>query len=541
MPDNPKIWALGGESLSAPEDTMPAYWGAVAAGADGLVIGVQMTADKRVVCCSQQTLQATCGDKRKVSAVKFAELTQLDAAARFDSLQLNKANQPLAKKGKGKPWKSRKGNRVPVYHPSLEEVCLKFGRRVGLMFHLLPASSSSAARTALVKHVTTVLRQFGLDRSSLLAGDAATLRVAKRLSQGELVLVAGERQGVEAAASEAVDVGASNLWIHAEEFGEDIADTSEGVNIFVGSKKMPFALTPSEHLRLMRTGCVGGFVCRAVHETMDYLQPRCLVFEEKFASLDEKTWHLGYSKPNQDTEIKVKKGLHIDISEAGEYSGAAALLNFSLHGAFDVQVDFTVANPNQGTTFELAAIQVDPGYHHPNNKDLTRKNVNLTFDVHGAPPYASSERDENDGFRLGWNNGPAVTDFAADPISLLRQLYGTALQRIAPDMLDGDPPGYVGKVAQSSNIYNKYSRDVGDAKEANASGQLRLVRCGSAFSAYYTDHNNSGWVLCGTAQVPTLCEDVFIRLGAKHWPKGGRTPPWNKVTFKNFRVYQRQL
>jgi hypothetical protein len=45
-------------------------------------------------------------------------------------------------------------------------------------------------------------------------------------------------------------------------------------------------------------------------------------------------------------------------------------------------------------------------------------------------------------------------------------------------------------------------------------------------------------VLSGTALVPTLCQDVFLRLGGKHWPKQGKTPPPNRIKFTDFRLFQ---
>ena len=48
MNGHAQIWALGGESCSAPEDTMVAYWGGIGAGADGLALALQPTADGHV-------------------------------------------------------------------------------------------------------------------------------------------------------------------------------------------------------------------------------------------------------------------------------------------------------------------------------------------------------------------------------------------------------------------------------------------------------------------------------------------------------------
>jgi len=155
----------------------------------------------------------------------------------------------------------------------------------------------------------------------------------------------------------------------------------------------------------------------------------------------------------------------------------------------------------------MAAICIDPGYHHMNNADLDTRSVNLTFDVHGAPPYASSERDEDDGFRCGWNNGFNLT-------------------KVDPDW-----------VAASVNMYNKYGRDVGNGAADNPDGSLRLIRNGPVFSTYYRDKYNSAWVCSGTMLVQNMAADAYIRLAAKHWEKGG-TPPANSVRFYRFKLYQ---
>jgi hypothetical protein len=272
---------------------------------------------------------------------------------------------------------------------------------------------------------------------------------------------------------------------------------------------MPFALTPECHHALRDRPWFYGLIARAVDRTAEMARPAHLIVRDDFtgAAPDLDRWTMGYSKINQDTTIRQDDGLIIEIKAGGQYSGAAAVTNYPIRGDFDAQVRFEVASPHQGTTFELACVQIDPGFHHIDNSKLNSRAVHLTFDVHGAPPYASAERDEDDGFRIGWNNGPAVTEF-------------------------------ITHAAQSSNIYNKYSRDVGDGSTANPKGQLRLVRRGPMFNAYYTDRHNRDWVLSGTALVPTLCQEVFLRLAAKHWPKQGKTPPPNRVTFGDFRLYQ---
>ncbi|MEM6987143.1 MAG: hypothetical protein AAF499_11455, partial [Pseudomonadota bacterium] len=189
--------------------------------------------------------------------------------------------------------------------------------------------------------------------------------------------------------------------------------------------------------------------------------------------------------------------------------GGGAATVVPLHGDFDATVDFEVAHPAQGTTLELAAIGIDAGYHNIDNSNLGSRTVNLTFDVHGAPPYASSERDQNDGFRCGWNNAYNLT-------------------QIAPDW-----------EARSVNMYNKYTRDVGDGSPANPTGSLRLVRHGPLFAGYYRDAHNREWVGSGAMLVASMPDDCYLRLALKHWKKASApVPPANHIVFSNFKVRQ---
>jgi len=489
------IYALGGESLAAPSDTMPAYWGALGAGADGLLVGVQRTSDGVLVCCSQDSLEPTTGDGRSVGEVTAGELARLDAGARFRSTELDSDNRPSGR-GDDTPWDGSR--QIPLYHPRLDELLLTFGRRAHLLLEPLAPGGDPAE---LVEPLVAALRRFGLDTGGALivggrgvmerAGDAGR---AYRAAAGE---AAADAQRV------ADELGCEAAIVGAAGWGGDLSD---GPALLVAGGPDDYALSPALFAEVAEQA--SGLVARSVDSCRALIREPVPAVTDDFAgtSLDRSKWVAGYSKANQDTVIRQQDGLHIEIKEGGEYSGAAALTVYAIPGPFDARIDFEVENPHQGTTFELAAIQVDPGYHHMDNSDLDKKSVNLTFDVHGAPPYASSERDENDGFRIGWNNGPAVTEFSR-----------------------GFP--------QSSNIYNKYSRDVGDGAADNPAGSLRLVRHGAVFNAYYRDRHNRAWVLSGSASVPTLADEVFLRLGAKHWPKGGRTPPRNAFHFTDFRLF----
>src|SRR6185312_14226049 len=223
---------------------------------------------------------------------------------------------------------------------------------------------------------------------------------------------------------------------------------------------------------------VAGYAVPAVIELHELMHSRGMIASDDFAGtqVNKDLWVLGHSRPNNEASIEVNDGLHIKI-EGKEYSGAAAFTAFSIHA----------------------------GYQQPN----------LTFDVHGAPPYASSERDEDDGFRIGWNNGPGLIFFVVE-----------------------DPTKPQKAVPQSSNLYNNYGRDVGYAKKDSPTGQLRLTRNGYIYNSYYRDKFNQAWVLSGSVAVPALADAVFLRLGAKHWPKKGKTAPNNQFKFSGFELFQ---
>lgn len=440
------------------------------------------------------------------------------------------ANNQLVASGRDFPWTGQgKHPSQWLYHPALSEVPVLFSRRTKLLLFLRPNGSSEKARKEIVEAVARLLVQFGLDRSTVLAGDAEILRLVWRiLPEAPVALCVGANDKGSSVVSAARELKAGRLVLRAEQFLSATGKPKTGfvkslagkVKLFVTSDKMPQALTPPQLQEIANARWLDGIICRAVHETLDGLRRRCEVLADDFSrsTVDKSVWEIGYSKDNKDTRIFQDDGLVITIKAGGEYSGGAALTAFPIHGDFDARVGYHVANPHQGTTFELAAIQVDPGY----------RETNLTFDVHGAPPYASSERDEEDGFRIGWNNGPALTKFS--PIKLSMKKSGSDYE-----------VSHVSDEAQSSNLYNEYSRDVGYAKKDSPEGELRLVRTGSVFNAYYKDRYNSAWVLSGSALVPTLAVDVFLRLGAKHWPKRGKTPPANIVTFRNFKLLQRRL
>jgi hypothetical protein len=490
------LWADGGESACAPGCTMPALWGAMGAGCDGLALTVRMSRDGRLICVPDETVSVNGNGCVPVADLTSREIREHDAGAAFRSSAHN--GHHASQSGEDTPWKGHDGQRDALYHPDLEEVLLHLGRRTRFLLTLQPGNGNGGslpARKELAEAVLVLLTRHAVLGRVTLAGDADMLDA---IGSGHLQRCLDPRDmPLGEAIARAVRDNTPLVLADARDAAAFDHAAGQGVRAIVHTRGSRLAIEPALYTQLRDRPAIAGYLVQAVAETHAIMHPRGLVLQEPFTGpLDTQRWVLGHSRPNHDSTIEVKDGLRIAV-EGEEYSGTAALSTFSIYGDFDARMSFEVSNPRQGTTFELAALHVDAGY----------RKTNLTFDVHGAPPYASSERDEDNGFRIGWNNGPALTRW-----------------------IDREP--------QSSNLYNCYGRDVGNAARESPTGRLRLTRRGDVYNAYYLDKFNEGWVLSGSVPVPALAGAVFLRLGAKHWPKNGNEPPSNRFTFTDFELYQ---
>lgn len=515
------IHALGGESLSAPEDTLVAYWAALGAGAHGLALTVRLTSDGTVVCAKNDLLTATCGVRRRISKTSAKQLRSLDAGKTFKSIVIDRNGRPTGAEGDDHPW--AKGNRRPgLYHPTLEEVLTLFSRRTALTL-MFPTDCGSAVRNRLIDKTLALLCTFGmLEKCTLVCDPETAAQVRKKAGRARVYLLGKGLASPRAGIDLVEDHGAAGLVLDpgmiSRQIGSSVRLNDEFVSAWIAADPIGILFTAPQMPHGSARSCLGavaelprvtGVLAGGTEYTRELMTPAALVLQDRFAGsrINRDIWSAGYSHANRETTIRQKSGLVIDIQEGKSYSGAAAVTVIPIHGPFDAQVAFTVSNSHQGTTFEMAAIGIDPGYFRTDNRGLNSRSVNLTFDVHGAAPYASSERDEDDGFRAGWNNGFNLT-------------------RVDDDWK-----------ASSVNMYNKYTRDVGYGDADSKKGHLRLVRNGSVFNTYYKDRSNPAWVCSGSVLVPNLAEDIFIRLAAKHWNKVDPAPA-NKVVFKDFRVHQ---
>lgn len=234
------------------------------------------------------------------------------------------------------------------------------------------------------------------------------------------------------------------------------------------------------------------------------------IWEDDFCGPDlDPRWVGGYFNRSNEVDMSVRDGLRFSFVEGIEYASAGVVTRETLVGDFEVEVHFSVSNPAQGCTFELAAIQVTP----PATRTLrpgALDDAYRVFDVHGAPPYVSSEFDENDGWRIGWNLGDrqggrnARGDWVAD------------------------------------NTDNRYGRSTGGPFVGSAQGWLRLSRSGGdLWLASGRVLETDPWNPAGKKLTERLSGPVYLRLVAKHWVKrriGARVAPANEVVLTHFRL-----
>ncbi|MDI1478326.1 glycerophosphodiester phosphodiesterase [Polyangium sp. y55x31] len=79
----PRLFAHRGASATAPENTLPAFAAALAAGADRLELDVHLTADEEVIVLHDDDVARTTDGEGPAAKKRFSEVRDLDAGYRF--------------------------------------------------------------------------------------------------------------------------------------------------------------------------------------------------------------------------------------------------------------------------------------------------------------------------------------------------------------------------------------------------------------------------------------------------------------------------
>ena len=180
-PLRPLVIAHRGASAFAPENTLAAFSLAVALGADGVEMDVQMSAEGQPVVIHDARVNRTTNGAGNVSRLTLDQLQRLDAGSWFDRRLSRRPRvramiaRMYAEAGAAAPRFSGE----PV--PSLEDVLalLKPARLEQIYVELKP---NRASKAALLDSVLALVRKHRLvDSTTLLSFDHAVVRRAKDL------------------------------------------------------------------------------------------------------------------------------------------------------------------------------------------------------------------------------------------------------------------------------------------------------------------------------------------------------------------------
>ena len=178
----PMVIAHRGASGLAPENTLAAFRLALALGADGIEMDVQMAADNRAVVIHDPHVNRTTDGRGAVSLLTSHELDKLDAGGWFD--------RRLALRPRLRAQLEREAkvniNGNPVYAgepvPALERV-LALLAPADLRRVYIELKSDAATRDALLAAVVALVRDFRMTGSAtLLSFDHEAVKEAKRVA-----------------------------------------------------------------------------------------------------------------------------------------------------------------------------------------------------------------------------------------------------------------------------------------------------------------------------------------------------------------------
>ncbi len=178
----PLVIAHRGASALAPENTLAAFSLAIALGADGVEMDVQMSADGRPVVIHDARVSRTTNGAGTVSRLTLDQLQRLDAGSWFER-RLSRRPRVRAMVGR---ISAEAGAATPRYSgepvPSLEDV-LSLLKPAGLERVYVELKGTPANQQTLLNSVLALVRKLGVDRATtLLSFDLGLVRRAKELA-----------------------------------------------------------------------------------------------------------------------------------------------------------------------------------------------------------------------------------------------------------------------------------------------------------------------------------------------------------------------
>jgi hypothetical protein len=500
----------GGNSKHLPDHSIEACLSAYTAGADALILTVQMTSDRQLVLYRHDDLSVATDGEGYIEDMTLDQLMEVDLGAKFTI-------------GSDYPWK-RNSNHTFLRMGRLEDLIRVLEDNVRYFIRPGTARLDMDTRLNIMERVLDLFASTNRVSPTAVM-EAVNIGVLQDHFRSQLKSAVSQDTAFADDEVTALKQNAPSYVLASAEQYTGIANALSGETTTC-ILSLDSQSSPDDLVALIATPDVTGINEASNKMVSDVSE------EWADAQADTGRWTLGVSSghhimlpmlgaleigPDADGKPVVRRarfeenpfgasvttgdGLHVAVQKGRTYASAGAVSRFSLGRRFIVDVDFTYDNPQVSNMMVLAVINQEvwpAGFHRPGvRKDITPLNQNHAFDTHGAAPFVSMEREEDDGFRIM-------------------------------------------KYTSTGGVYEWYGRfylgNVGNPQ--STAGRLRLERRGRFFTGYYQDENNGDWIGVGTLENASMNDRVYLRLGAKHYPKGGGPEvlfPLN-VSFKDLKT-----
>lgn len=175
----PLVIAHRGASGLAPENTLAAFSLAIAQGAQGIELDVQLSADRQPVVIHDIRLNRTTNGRGFVTDLTAKELSRLDAGSWFERrIALKPRTRILVERAK---VLSANNGIVSERVPALKEA-LALMATAGLTRIYIELKSKPSNRKTLAESVLSLVREFKLERSTtILSFDHEVVKLAKEI------------------------------------------------------------------------------------------------------------------------------------------------------------------------------------------------------------------------------------------------------------------------------------------------------------------------------------------------------------------------
>lgn len=483
---------MGGNSFHLPSHTIEACLSAYTSGADGIYLAVQLSLDNNLLMYEHDDLCKQTDGKGLIKQFTKNQVQAFDAGINFS-------------KGEDVPWEKNDSLNRLICLGALDDLVTILEDNV--IYFIKPGLNSDTIeyRFMIMEAIKTTFASKSIILPVIVIDDPAFLNAF--VSKPEY---AGYKILCDFKITDNFNLNRVSFILASDE--QEISGYSNLIN----NTGIRLVLKDNEFFNLENSKFI---LTSSVTNHFNNTKMLRTYFSEKWEGKEINTNHwvggissghhamrpmLEIAEYNEATfcaSVNVDNGLHVNVVEGVTYASAGIVSKFSLGERFELEVDFIFDNPQIANMMVLSVINQEVWeryYHHmgvQHNRTVQRQNH--VFDSHGAAPFVSMEREEQDGFRIM-------------------------------------------KYTSNAGIYewygNYYLCDVGNGKSTK--GKLKLERRGRFFSGYYIDENNNQWIGVGTLENNSMNKRVYLRLAAKHYPKNDAPNPLKSlnVTYSNLTI-----